>query len=211
MIDTSFFAETCVLSVRWHLDEPVETAQLSGGQIIRASLGAALWRGDVELRTNYHAQQAGLEARLARLSRPGQTLLAWDPRHNGPIADPGGVWLGAAAPVIHTLDPDNLRLRVSGLPAGYVLSRGDYLGFTYGSNPTRYALHRLDQSATASGAGLTPLFEVAPHIRPGAQTGAAVALIRPPIRAVLLAAEYGQSELNVTKGARFAVQQVLGV
>ena len=209
MTDTTFFAGLRVASVRWTLSEPMEVNRLGDGSVIKSSLGAALWQGEATMAPGYHANLAEVEARLAKLHRPGEFFLAYDPRHNGPRMDPGGTILGAATPTIHTLDADNKRLRVQGLPAGYDLSAGDWIGWTYGSSPTRYALHRLVTGATASGAGLTPLFEVAPHIRPGVSTGAAVVLIRPPVKAVLLDATYGAGRPLITEGGSFSLIQTL--
>ena len=48
---------------------------------------------------------------------------------------------------------DNKSLKLGGLPAGYSLRRGDMLHFDYGSSPTRRALHRIVEDATANGPG----------------------------------------------------------
>jgi len=210
MTDTTFFDSLRISAVRWWLNEPFEINRLGDGSVLKGSLGAALWQGDATLARGYHRDLAAVEARLAKLMRPGETFLAHDPRHNGPRADPGGVILGAATPVIHTLAANNREIRIAGLPAGYVLSDGDMIGWLYGSNPVRYALHQVVYGATASGSGLTPLIEVAPFVRPGAIPGStAVVLVRPPVKAVLDAAEYGSGVPLFTQGARLRFTQTL--
>lgn len=206
--NTTFFGGLKVASVQWSLSRATKDTRTRGGSVIRAEQGAALWTGSATLVPGYHAGQGEIEALLAELTAAGQFILAYDPRYNGPRMDPGGVILGNATPTIHTLDADNRRMRVTGLPAGYVLSVGDYLGFTYGSNPTRYALHRITSAATASGAGLTPLFSVTPHIRPGAAVAGAVTLLRPACKC-LITAEYGAGAPRITSGATIGLIQTL--
>lgn len=207
--DATFFGGLKVAAVEWSLSRDVSTTRLRDGTVIPIERGAALWQGKVTLAPAYHRNMAEVEARLAKLIGAGQFLLAYDPRHNGPRMDPGGVILGAASPTIHTLHASGDQMRVNGLPGGYVLSAGDWIGWTYGSNPTRYALHRLVTGATASLAGLTPLFEVTPRIRPGVATGAAVVLIRPPIKALIRDAAYGQGVPLITQGPSFDIIQTL--
>lgn len=210
MTDATFFGGLRISAVRWWLDEPFEINRLGDGSILKGSLGAALWQGEATIARAYHRDLAAVEARLAKLMRPGETFLAHDPRHIGPRADPGGVILGAATPVIHTVAANNREIRIAGLPAGYVLSAGDLVGWTFGADPLRYWLGRAVTGATASGAGLTPLFEVTPFVRPGVVAGATqVQLIRPPIKAVLESAEYGSGVPLFTQGASLRFIQTL--
>ena len=199
---TEFFDGLRLQAWGMSLAVPVGTSRLANGQTIPFGLGEPYWRGRVQLSPHYHAQHAATEVDLMRLERPGQTFLVYDARFNGPQADPGGVILGAANPVIHTLNANNQSLRVSGLPAGYVLTKGDWIGWQ-SANPLRYWLHRVATTVTASGAGLTPLFDVEPHIRPGALTGMAVDLIQPVCRARIVSAGYGNARPRITDGASF--------
>lgn len=199
-----------IAAVQFRLSEPVEVSRLADGTIIPASLGAALWRGTIRLARRQHRTAMAYEAMIALLQRPGASFLLHDPRIVGPLSDPDGVILGAAAPVIHTLDGNARQMRLGGLPVGYILSAGDMLSFSYGSSPTRYALHRLVTGAVADGAGVTPLFEVVPRIRPGAVTSAAVTLIRPYCKALLMPdPEYGGGAGFQTDGAAFGFIQTL--
>jgi hypothetical protein len=207
MTDTTFFGETRLAAVKIWLSEPQETNQLADGSVIKASLGDALWRGEATIPPAAHADIGRVEAKLAKLMRAGETALVYDARYNGPAADPGGLILGAATPTIGSLDGDNRRLTVTGLPAGYQLRAGDWIGWTYGSSPTRYALHRIETDATASGGGTTPLFAVEPFIRPGVSAGAAVVLVRPPAKVIVTAADYGQGGPVVSSGANFSFVQ----
>jgi hypothetical protein len=101
-------------------------------------------------------------------------------------------------------------LRITGLPVGYVLSAGDMLGFQYGSNPVRHALHRIVVGGTASSGGLTPMLEVVPNLRPGAAAGLTVSLVRPACKARLLPdPTYGAGRQALSRGASFDFIQTL--
>lgn len=112
--------------------------------------------------------------------------------------------LGAAIPRIHSVAANNREMRISGLSAGYVISDGDYLSFAFGASPLRYAFHQVVTGAAASGAGITPMIEVTPHIRPGWAAGAVVQLVNPIFKAVLVATPgYGTMRPMFTGGMGF--------
>ncbi len=72
--------------------------------------------------------------------------------------------IGSTLPLIDAL-PSPRELRLSGLPARYVLTRGDYLAFDRPGGGR--SLHQVvDPTVVASAAGLSPTFEVNPRSRP---------------------------------------------
>jgi hypothetical protein len=189
-----------------------EASGLGSGEVLRADVGPQLWRGRVTLAPAYHETAQATEALLSLLQRADASFFVHDPRRVGPIADPDGAILDDATPTIHTLAANNRELRVQGLPVGYVLSVGDMIAFEYTVlGTTRYALHRLVAGATAPGTGITPLFEVTPAIRPGAAVSAAVTLVRPACKAVMMpgTVRYGSGRPLITSGASFDFIQTL--
>ena len=93
---------------------------------------------------------------------------------------------------------------MAGLPAWYVLTRGDYLAFDYGS-PSRRALHKVvSLTVQASAGGVTPVFEVTPLIRPGALVGAVVTLVRASCKARIMPG-------SVSKGASFRTLSLIHI
>ena len=208
MIDTTLFPALKVAASKFSLSVNYTQGVTRGGEVIRVGVGARLWAGTVSVAPAYYHQLAALEALLAESDAAGRFILAYDARFDGPRLDPTGAILGAATPTIHTLDADSRRMRVTGLPAGYQLRTGDYIGWQYGSGPVRYALHRLTSDADASGAGLTPLFSVVPHIRPGAAVGAAVSLVRPVCKCVI-SADYGAGSRLISQGPQITLTQTL--
>lgn len=177
-----------VAQTAFELPENVELAATRGGEQLAAEAGERLWQGEVAIGRLTRAETGRPEVLVDLVRGPGRPFLAYDRTRPAPLLDPTGTILGAATPAILALNGSDAReLRLQGLPAGYVLSAGDYLSFAYGSAPVRQALHRVvDPTVTANGAGQTPFFEVVPHIRPGAAAAAAVTLVRPWCKAVLV-------------------------
>ncbi|WP_370286928.1 hypothetical protein [Pseudooceanicola nanhaiensis] len=206
-----FFDGLDASALGFDLTESMRHSQTQGGEVLVSDLGPRLWTFEVQVVTKTHAEARKGEALARMLRQAGRPFFAYDKTAAYPAADPGGVLLGAATPTIHTLGSDNRRMRVQGLPAGYVLSRGDPLSFAYGLDPTRYAFHEVITPVTADGSGLTPLFEVSPFIRPGAQVGAAVTFLKPFCKAVMIPGSYrpGLRRPVVTEGFSFSAIQTL--
>ncbi|MDK3072773.1 hypothetical protein QO034_06595 [Sedimentitalea sp. JM2-8] len=206
----SEFLDTLPVSrVTFRLEQAVTSSETGGGEVIRHARGARLWGGEIVLDRDYHAVWAAIEARIALLEEPGASFLITDTRLPGPIADPDGSILGAAAVQILSVNANSRELRLKGLPPGYAISQGDMLSFSYGSNPVRRALHRVVTGAVANGSGNTPNFEVTPFIRPGAAVDAAVTLVAPVCKAVLASADIGASRAAISDGGTFAWRQTL--
>ena len=204
-----FFDSLPVSRVTFRVGRSVTFSETGAGERIAHSRGSRLWGGQIVLDKDTHAVWAAIEARLALLEEPGASFLLRDPRMSGPIADPAKILLGGAAPVISSVSANMRELELSGLPVGYVISQGDYLGFEYGSNPVRYAFHRVVTGATASGTGRAADIEVTPYIRLGAQIGAPVTLGNPVLKATIAEAEYGASRAVISQGGSLDWVQTL--
>ncbi|PWE29962.1 hypothetical protein DDZ14_16095 [Maritimibacter sp. 55A14] len=207
-----FMDRLLISSAPFDLPEQVEIAGTAGGEILKSEIAARLWTGSVRLGRMTAEEARPIRARINLLRSAGASFLAYDPKRAFPAGDPGGTILGAATPVIDTLDADARLIALGGLPVGYVLAAGDMLSFQYGTNPVRYALHEVvEDSATADGTGVTPLFEVRPAIRPGAVTGTAVALTWAHCKATLVPGEIevGTTRRTITEGVAFRFIQTL--
>ena len=205
-----FLGALRVEEVTFRLSHPQEHTRLADGTVISASLGASLWTGSIRLAQANHPRHAQMEALIALMDQPGATFMCHDPRQIGPASDPTGAILGSRTVTIQSVAANLRELRLTGLPAGYVLAPGDMLGFQYGTNPVRYALHRLVVGGTASSGGLTPFMEGVPNLRAGAVAGLAVQLIRPACKARLLPNPgYGTGRQAISRGASFDFIQTL--
>lgn len=205
----SFMNLLPIQSAKFWLPESRTMESTEGGDIFTADRGPRLWQAEFTLSQGQHDEIDDREARLAMLAQAGRSFFAYDPRRTGPKADPTGSILGASSPVIGAATTAR-DLQITGLPAGYQISRGDYIGFSYGSNPTRYALHRAVTAPVADGLGVATV-EVTPNIRAGWAAGATVDLVQPVCKMILVPGSYnpGAGAGVITAGASFRAQQTL--
>lgn len=202
-----FMALINIKSVRFWLPESRTFESSEGGEVFTAERGPRLWQAEFSLAPGDHQTVDECEARLSLLAQSGASFMAYDPRRTGPRYDPTGSGLTGYSPVIGAATTAR-DLRITGLPNGYGIVRGDYIGFAYGSSPVRYALHRAVSNWSASGGSAT--VEVVPPLRPGWATGAAVSFVRPTCKMVVLPGySSGVGEGIATSGATFRAQQTL--
>lgn len=195
--------------VSFELGEQQELSGLGGGELLAADLGPRLWQAQVRTPQLSHDAVRRLKARFLSLDGALNAFELYDTRGKFPQGDPGGTILGASTPSIDTLDANNKAMKVDGLPAGYALRYGDFISFLYASGAKR-ALHMIVEDATADGSGLTPLFEVRPHIRPGATTSTAVLLVKATGRFKLMPGTLATQSVDLTTSQlSFTARQTL--
>jgi hypothetical protein len=164
--------------------DPVERGDISRQKngVTRTRLGPMpIWMMRVaskSLSANEHDALKGLVQRLAGLQT---VILGYSLTRVWPQAYPKGTWPTGGAfdgisAELHTIDANNRAIRVTDLPGAFALKVGDMVQIGGGD------LHRVQEAATASGGGLTPLFEIYPPLWTGAATGQAVSVKRPHCR-----------------------------
>lgn len=209
----SFLDLLPIAEVRFRLDPSLEYSETGEGEVISHDIGARLWSGEIVLDRARHDELRGVEALIGYLHRAAGTFLVRDTRAPGPLLDPFGTALGAAQPEISEVATDGLTLSISGVPSGYALSAGDYLAFTYGSNPSRYALHRVLASSQAQsiGGGSFGIADIPvdPPVREGAGPEIPVELIAPACKARLVEADYGRGRSVISQGGVITWKQTL--
>lgn len=208
---TDFADLLCVRSVTFDDPENIEMSMTGAGEILTAELAPRLWRGTVDIHDLGHEEAGRIKSLVSTLRTPGRAFFVYNHKREYPFADPGGTILAAATPAIDSVNANNREIALKSLPAGYELRAGDLLGFTYGSSPVRYALHRVVEAVTADGSGDTAEFEVTPHVRPGAAADDAVTLIRPVCKAVMVPGSFspGQEGRKWVMGMSFRWVQTL--
>lgn len=206
-----FFDLLPVSSVTFDAQSNVEMSETGAGEILTADLGVALWHGQIDLGVVTNDEFASIVPLLNLLKRAGSSFLVCDPRRKNPRLDRSGLLLQGSSPTIHSLHANNREIRIAGIPPGFPLSRGDLIGFTYGSNPVRYGLHELIGASDANASGITGFMEVTPPIRPGASVGAAVQLTAPRCKAVIHpnSIKTGTSRRLITRDVSFSWVQTL--
>lgn len=206
-----FMAVLPISAMTFDLPEAVEISETGGGEILTADLGTRLWNGEITLGDMTADEAAEVMARLDVLRRAGGSFMCHDVARPFPRVDVTGASLAGASPTLLSVAGSTREISLSGLPANFQLRRYDYLGFSYGTNPVRHALHRIAAPVTANGVGTTGLFEVSPNIRPGWVSGAAVSLSKPSCKAIIVPGSVnpGRRKSTMTTGASFRFIQTL--
>ncbi len=210
---SQFWALLPIRELSFDLSENVEvTGETEGGEVLTAQRGTRLWQGEVMLDDMLPAEAAETGAMLDVVRRHGASFMAFDTGRPGPRADLAGVALVGSTPRLNAVAANNCEIRVSGLPGNYRLERSDYLAFSYGANPVRFALHRLAAPVTANGSGLTPFVEVSPNLRPGWAANAPVTLAPAACKFRIQPGSFnpGRRRSALTTGVGFRITQILG-
>lgn len=208
---TEFLDLLSISAVTMSLGEAVIQSQTRGGDILRSDLGARLWAGRIVVAPATRAamdQQVALAEAL--LEAAGSFMVARRSRI-GPQSDPTGAILGAATPAISAVSSDRRDLSLTGLPAAYVVTRGDLLSFDHGTDPVRRHLHRVLATRSANGAGTMTQLSVTPPVRAGIGAGPLVTLVRPSCKAVIVPGSFSPETEgpSVTEGFGFDWRQTL--
>lgn len=201
-----------IAEMTFDMPEAVEISETGAGEALAADLGARLWTGEIRLDAMSNDEEAVVSAMLDVLRRAGASFRCYDARRPRPRDDLAGTKLGGATPTLTAVSASTREIQISGLPAAYRIQRGDMIGWTYGSDPTRFALHRAASDVTASAGGVASLIEVSPNVRDGWTAGAAVTLYRPVCKAIVIpgSVQPGRRRSTITTGMSFRFRQTLG-
>lgn len=169
---TELHALAGLAECRFTLRDRQEVSRTAGGVTRVKALGPALWTAEFRSVPQTGAEARALLAWLDTLDSGAQTFTAYDVRHPYPASDP----TGAHADTVQINGASGGEISLKGLPAGFVLTAGDWLSFAFGGGR---ALHRVAETVTANGSGVTASFAVRPVVRAGATVNTAVALKQP--------------------------------
>lgn len=153
-----------------------EISMQGGGAGIVKDLAPMLWIGNFTSNLLTHAEASQLKALFGAMGMSMRSFYATDTRSPYPQSDPTGSILGASTVKINSVSSPTLSFK--GLPAGYVLTLGDFFCFDYGS-PSSRALHQICETVTADGSGITAAVTVTPVPRLGAAIDQVVTLVKP--------------------------------
>lgn len=160
---SNIFTDHTIKTQLFKLRSRQEFSQTQGGRLIAKDFSRAIWTANYQSVTLNYADAVDLEALLHAMDGTVNTFLATDTRRPYPRDHSDGSFNDTGQ--INSINGNNKALTISGLDANFSLSRGDLFHFTYTDNSeTIYSLHEVSESVVADGAGLTPEFEVRPHL-----------------------------------------------
>ena len=181
-----------------------EMSRTAGGDLQAKDLGPAVWQADYATVPMTAAEARGYYADLLTLRAAAQTLyVATIP--NAPAARVAETLTGVS---VASLAASNDAIALAGLPAGFVMTAGDYLSIETAGGARE--LHMLARGGSADGTGTTPELEVVPHVRPGVAQGDAVTLLDPLLEMRLQPESLRHERLNsVLSRVAFKALQVI--
>lgn len=163
-----------------------EQSRQANGRTIVKDFGTPLWRATYVSKTQRPNALDQWRARLTGLENGLQTFKGYSLSRCYPILYPNGSWptglsFDGVSATLNTIDANRKAVRVDDLPIGFTLSVGDYISLRDAGSPPvdLIALHQVMEAATADGSGLTPQFEIRPHLAPEVDTSFAVSVLRP--------------------------------
>lgn len=199
ILDTFFLADQM-----FKLQSRQELNTQANGIVRGKDMGSALWMAEYTTAPIHRDDAPAAEAKLWSLDGVINPFTACDLRRPYPALYPTGVFNDTGT--LHTVDSNRKSIRIQALDAAFQLSIGDYLAFDYGGSR---ALHQVVEAATANGSGLTPLFEVRPHVREGYSIAGAVVLKNPKGFFTLLPNSIEQQLQGIHTVLRFKAVQYL--
>lgn len=176
-LPTSFFDEFPGWSTEFNLLWRQEQSRTAGGQTVVKDMGSPLWQMTAQSRSMKPNELDYWRARLTSLENGLKTFHAFPKSRCFPVAYPNGSWPtgGAFAGVgqVATIASNRKAISLSGLPAGYKVSVGDYVQI--GDKD----IHMVMEPVSAGGGGVTTQFEVRPHLWPGVTAPVVATLVKP--------------------------------
>lgn len=163
----------CWETAKFTLQRRQELSRTADGRTQGKDLGPAIWRAEFQTYPLAQADAEALEADLMTLQGVVNSFYAVTMRRRAPLTWASNTLAGVT---VLAIGASNDKISLAGLPAGFVMTAGDFVTITTSSGTE---LHKLARGGTADGNGQTPKMEVVPHIRPGVAAGDAVTLIDP--------------------------------
>jgi hypothetical protein len=164
---------TIGFSLRWRQEQSTQAS----GRVIVKDMGAPLWT--LRAMTKMLAPNAldHWRAELTKLENGLQTFKAYPMSRCYPQKYPRGSWPTGGAfngsAVLSAINANRKAIALQALPAGFVLTVGDYVSIAGD-------LHQVMEGATASGSGITPQFEIRPHLWPAVVAPTPGVLVKQP-------------------------------
>lgn len=174
---TNIFAGTGIVDQRFQLVSRQEFSRTASGVTIGRDLGPALWQATYTLAPIRHEDVRRVEARLNSLNGVTRGFYAGDIRGKMPYAYPDGVFNDTG--VIASVNANGRMLNLSGLPANFRITAGDYMEYDYGVGNQLRALLQVVDDVTATGGGVATNVEFRPFIPVGTPVGGAVRFKNP--------------------------------
>jgi len=140
-------------------------------------LGPAVWSWRFRSRSMDLADAQSLMADLRSLNGAVHSFFVHPTERPFPVTASGPGDLTGSTVTVKSISADRTELAVEGLPASFLLKRGDFLSIATTTGGVCFLELAEDQQAWPAGG--TPAGVVSPSVMPGVEVGAAVTLVNP--------------------------------
>lgn len=175
LIDTGFFTQQS-----WRPMLAQQLSQTAGGVIRGSYLGETLWYTSLRTPPLTVDRALDFEAYLHSLNGVKNPFYFADLRRRYPKQYPTGAFTDSGT---ISAFPDGNLVAINNLPAGFVISRGDYFHI---QSSGRRALLMCAEPITANGSGTTGAFSVVPELPVWISVGLSTVFKKPAAKMVLL-------------------------
>jgi hypothetical protein len=156
-----------------------ELARRASGRAQGVDFGPAVWMATFVTPSLSHDDCIEVLADLNSLDGVIQYFEAYDTRRPYPRFFPDGDFSGTF--LVNSVGSDSKSLSLKGLPAGFVLKKGDRLSVTYGAESIKALFEVSEPTVVANSSGITAEFEVRPHLITGIAADDVVGLHKPAV------------------------------
>lgn len=177
-----------VLTTKFRLVARQSVSRTAGGALLAYDHGVAIWTASYETVKMSYDDCVDFEAQLHAIEGVAGSFYGRDTRRTYPRNYPTGSFSDTGT--VLSLNADGKSLAFTGLPAGFVINRGDYFQVAVGGTPR---LYQMAESVTANGSGVTAEKTAEPHYDPAMTTGTAVVFQNP---ACVMRLEPGSIQFN---------------
>jgi len=146
-----------IMATTFALRHTQSLSRTGGGKLLAVDLAYPIWVATFQTAAMPHTDCVEFEAILNSLGGASQMFRMWDTRREYPKAYPDGAFTDAAT--VAEVNVDGIRISLTGLDAGHVITRGDYITMLYGGN--RWLIQAAE-TVTADGSGNSGLFQTNP-------------------------------------------------
>lgn len=173
---SAFFDKLYINNYKFELTENLVSSKDGAGQILVSSTGPMLFTGEVVCSAQSHKEARAMFALMQAIKNPDTTFNVYNPAYATPATYQTSHNLSG---VKITTTTAGYTANLTGLPASYKLSAGDYFSVTI-SGVSRLFQLASDVTANASGVASTTLLNPLPA---GIATNTAVVLVKPRVTA----------------------------
>lgn len=161
-----------------------ETMTEVNGEVYSRQIGLPYWEAEISTAEMENSKISEIYASLLLLNGSQNSAYIYDPRKAYPKMDSAGEVISGSTVLLKSVNFDEQKISLKGLPVGYVLSKGDMLSFDYSTS--KRGLHIINETVTSDGSGETSEFKISPIMKLGAAVDDEVQIAKPSAKMRLL-------------------------